>query len=150
MKTNEKNDSWFSLVLAAGIGIFFGVEYIIDREGARDGELVDIFYLFMYFIFHTAVFSNAQCENNSKIFTQAALITSSVIAAIMLIPFICDMNGIYMYSCVSINGHENIHCEGIDYIQLGCIIFMVLCAIWGICVPLFELYLLKYNEDAKK
>ena len=147
----------FDMILLFMFGMFLGIGYLFEFSGSniKDSFLSgfwDCSYLMFYFICQLAVYGVSLDDKQPRKAIKTSLILSSVLALIMLVPFICDMDTqIHFRDVVSAFGvvggpmHYTYH-EYTDYTNLIQIGIMVMFCLIDMVVPMYRLYKMR-NEQ---
>ena len=158
-KHTRENDR-FDMILLFMFGMFLGIGYLFEFSGSniKDSFLSgfwDCSYLMFCCICQLAVYVVSVDNKQSRRAIKTSLILSSILVATMLIPFIMDMDSIYVHELVAgfgggeVNGEIHMHYIYRDYTdvdQLMCITIMVIWCLSGTLIPLFKLYRMR-NEQ---
>ena len=142
-REDEKFEMWmgFFVAIASAIG------YILISTNFETNWFIDGVYLFMYLFCLMPIVSMTWDEKKPKV-AKTAYTLEAILAPIVLVPFILDMDSIYVHECVGGFGYgvgENIkmtyiYNDYVDYVQLSCIILMVLWCLVDIIYPIYKLH----------
>ena len=141
----SKDDEIFEMWVGFFVAIAFAIGYILISINFETNGFIDGVYLFMYLFCQMAIVPMTWEKSRTA---KTACILEAILAPIALIPFILDMDSIYVHECVGGFGYgygENIkmtyiYNDYVDYGQLTCIIIMVLWCLVDIIYPIYKLY----------
>lgn len=137
----ERDDMWMCFL----IGITLGIAYLTIDE--KNG-LVDFFYLLIYTICQGSVYSLHWDDKQPAKAVKTSLVLSSILAVVMLVPFIMDMDTqIHFRECMGglgINASMHyVYRDYTDYSNLIEISVMLLFCVMSVVRPLYHLYKMK-------
>lgn len=153
-RENDRDEMWLGFFF----GLMLGIGYLLAFRGSDISDsFLSVFwdgaYLMIYFICQLAVYGVSQDDKQPRKAIRTSLLLSSMLAVVMLVPFILDMNmNFNVHEFVAgvggyVVGHEvhtsAIYHDYVDYGQILCVAIMVIwCAIDAIG-PLFKLRKMK-------
>jgi len=142
-REKERKDMVISFIL----GVLLSLGYFFYAP-ADSSWLIDLSYLFFFLIVYTVTSTPGVDDKQSLKTRKTSLWLTAIMALAMWSVFIMDADSIYVHTELAcfgqVIGHEvtmkSIALDYVNYGQVACIIFMVVCALISIALPLNKLF----------